>query len=88
MVFDFNSDLAQEYGIYKNEAAYEIAEYVSSVNISAGFHAGDPLSIKQALEFAKMKNLAVGAHIGYPDISGFGYRNMDMKEDEIEATVI
>ena len=46
MVFDFNSDLAQEYGIYKNEAAYEIAEYVSSVNISAGFHAGDPLSIK------------------------------------------
>ena len=88
MVFDFNSDLAQEYGIYKNEAAYEIAEYVSSVNIAAGFHAGDPLSIKQALEFAKMKNLAVGAHIGYPDISGFGYRNMDMKEDEIEATVI
>ncbi len=57
MVFDFNSDLAQEYGIYKNEAAYEIAEYVSSVNISAGFHAGDPLSIKQALEFAKMKTL-------------------------------
>lgn len=88
MVFDFNSDLAQEYGIYKNEAAYEIAEYVSSVNISAGFHAGDPLSIKQALEFAKARNLAIGAHIGYPDISGFGYRNMDMNEDEIEAMVI
>lgn len=88
MVFDFNSDLAQEYGIYKNEAAYEIANYMSSVNISAGFHAGDPLSIKQALEFAKNRNLAVGAHIGYPDISGFGYRNMDLKEDEIEAMVI
>ncbi len=88
MVFDFNSDLAQEYGIYKNEAAYEIANYVSSVNISAGFHAGDPLSIKQALEFAKNRNLAVGAHIGYPDISGFGYRNMELKQDEIEAMVI
>ncbi len=88
MVFDFNSDLAQEYGICKNEAAYEIANYMSSVNISAGFHAGDPLSIKQALEFAKNRNLAVGAHIGYPDISGFGYRNMDLKEDEIEAMVI
>lgn len=88
MVFDFNSDLAQEYGIYKNEAAYEIAEYVSSVNISAGFHAGDPLSIRQALEFAKNKNLAAGAHIGYPDISGFGYRNMELKENEIEAMVI
>ncbi len=30
----------------------------------------------------------MGAHIGYPDISGFGYRNMDLKEDEIEAMVI
>ncbi len=88
MVFDFNSDLAQEYGIYKNEAAYEIAQYMSSVNISAGFHAGDPLSIKKALEFAKNHNLSIGAHIGYPDISGFGYRNMEMNEDEIEAMVV
>ena len=57
MVFDFNSDLAQEYGIYKNESAFEIAKYMSSVNVSAGFHAGDPLSIKKALEYAKENNL-------------------------------
>lgn len=88
MVFDFNSDLAQEYGIYKNESAFEIAKYMSSVNVSAGFHAGDPLSIKKALEYAKENNLAVGAHIGYPDISGFGYRNMEMDGEEIEAMVI
>jgi len=88
MVFDFNCDLAQEYGIYKNNQAFEIAKYVSSVNVSAGFHAGDPLSIKKALEFAKGHNLAVGAHIGYPDISGFGYRNMEMNNEEIEAAVI
>lgn len=88
MVFDFNSDLAQEYGIYRNENAYDVAKYMSSVNISAGFHAGDPLSIKKALEFAKNNNLAVGAHIGYPDISGFGYRNMEMNNEEIEAMVI
>lgn len=87
-MFDFNSDLAQEYGIYKNEAAYEIANYMSSVNISSGFHAGDPLSIKKALEYAKINNLSIGAHIGYPDISGFGYRSMEMSEEEIEATVI
>lgn len=87
-MFDFNSDLAQEYGIYKNEKAYDIAKYMSSVNVSAGFHAGDPLSIKRALEFAKEHNLTIGAHIGYPDISGFGYRNMEMDNDEIEAAVI
>lgn len=88
MVFDFNSDLAQEYGIYKNETGYEIAQYMSSVNISAGFHAGDPLSIKKALEFAQEHNLAIGAHIGFPDISGFGYRNMDISPEELEAMVI
>lgn len=87
-MFDYNCNLAQEYGIYKNEQAYEIAEYMSSVNISTGFHAGDPMSIKKALEFAKDKNLAVAAHIGYPDISGYGLRKMEMPEDEIEAMVI
>jgi len=87
-VFDFNSDLAQEFGVYKNKNAYEIAKFMSSVNISSGFHAGDPLSIKEALLFAKENNLAVGAHIGYPDISGFGNREMEMGRDEIEAVVL
>lgn len=87
-MFDYNSDLAQEYGVYKNENAFEIAKYMSSVNISAGFHAGDALSIKKALLFAKEHNLAIGAHIGYPDISGFGRRDMELIEDEIEAFVL
>ena len=87
-MFDFNSDLAQEFGIYKNQNAYEIAKYMSSVNISAGFHAGDPMCIKEALLFAKNNNLAVGAHIGYPDILGFGKRTMELTADETEALVL
>ncbi len=87
-MFDFNSDLAQEFGVYKNEGAYEIANFMSSVNVSAGFHAGDAVSIKNALIFVKERNLALGAHIGYPDISGFGKRTMDMEQEEIEATVL
>ena len=87
-MFDFNSDLAQEFGVYRNEEAYDIAKYMSSVNVSAGFHAGDAISIKNALEFAKNNNLALGAHIGYQDIPGFGRRDMELTEDEIEATVI
>lgn len=87
-MFDFNSDLAQEFGVYKNEGAYDIAQYMSSVNISAGFHAGDPMSIKSALLFAKDRNIAIGAHIGYPDISGFGQRTMQLNSDEIEAMVL
>lgn len=85
---DFNCDLAQAYGIYKNNQEYELLDYVSSVNISCGFHAGDPITIKEALLKAKEKNVAIGAHIGFNDIQGFGYRPVELKEDELEAIVI
>lgn len=85
---DFNCDLAQSFGIYKNNCEFELLDYVSSVNISCGFHAGDPMTIKNALLKAKEKNVVVGAHIGFDDIQGFGYRPMELSEEEIEALVI
>lgn len=85
---DFNCDLAQAYGIYKNNSEFELLDYVSSVNISCGFHAGDPVTIKDALLKAKEKNVAIGAHIGFNDIQGFGYRPVELKEDELEALVV
>ena len=85
---DFNCDLAQSFGVYKNNSEYDLLDYVSSVNVSCGFHAGDPLTIKQALLAAKEKNIVVGAHIGFDDIQGFGYRSMDLDEDELEALVL
>ena len=85
---DFNCDLAQSYGVYRNIQEFELLDYVSSVNISCGFHAGDPVTIKDALLKAKEKNVAIGAHIGFNDIQGFGYRPMDLKEDELEALVV
>lgn len=85
---DFNCDLAQSFGVYKNNAEYELLDYVSSVNISCGFHAGDPLIIKKALMEAKEKNIVIGAHIGFDDIQGFGYRETQLSEEEIEALVI
>lgn len=85
---DFNCDLAQSFGIYKNSSETRLLDYVSSVNISCGFHAGDPLTIKEALLEAKEKNVVVGAHIGFDDIQGFGYRKMDLASDELEALVM
>jgi len=85
---DFNCDLAQSFGIYKNSSEARLLDYVSSVNISCGFHAGDPLTIKEALLQAKEKNVVVGAHIGFDDIQGFGYRQMDLDDDELEALVM
>ena len=85
---DFNCDLAQAYGVYKNSQEFELLDYVSSVNISCGFHAGDPVTIKEALLKAKEKNVAIGAHIGFNDIQGFGYRPVELKDDELEALVV
>ncbi|MBQ8634676.1 LamB/YcsF family protein [bacterium] len=86
-MFDFNCDVAQSYGVYKNEIELEIAKYASSINISAGFHAGDPASIRKALLFAKENNIALGAHIGYPDIQGFGKRQINLDNEELEALI-
>ena len=85
---DFNADAAQSFGVFQNDAEKDIISKVSTVNISCGFHAGDPLTIKNTLLFCKEHNLAIGAHVGYQDIQGFGYRPMDLDEDEIEATVL
>lgn len=85
---DFNIDLAQSFGFYKNSSEYSLLDYASSVNISCGFHSGDPMTIREALLKAKEKNVVVGAHIGFHDIQGFGYRQMELSEDEIEALVI
>lgn len=85
---DFNCDLAQSFGIYKNSSESRLLDYVSSVNIACGFHAGDPLTIKEALLTAKEKNIVVGAHIGFDDIQGFGYRQMELDSDELEALVM
>lgn len=85
---DFNCDLAQSFGVYKNETDLDLIDYMSSVNVSCGFHAGDPITIKKVIEYCKTKNKVIGAHIGFPDIQGFGYRNIEMDEEEIEAIVL
>lgn len=85
---DFNSDLAQGFGVYKNDLEFDILDYVSSVNISCGSHAGDPITIRNAILKCKEKNVAIGAHIGFCDLQGCGYRPMELDEDEIEALVL
>lgn len=85
---DFNCDLAQSFGVYKNDREFDLLDYVSSVNIATGFHAGDPVSIKNAFLKAKEKNVVIGAHIGFDDLQGFGARVMSLSEEEVETLVI
>lgn len=85
---DFNIDAAQGFGVFKNNIETELLDKVSSVNISCGFHAGDPLLIREFLLKCKENNLTIGAHIGFNDIRGLGYRPMELSPEEIEAIVL
>lgn len=85
---DFNCDLAQSYGIFENENEQRVLKYMSSAAISCGFHCADPMKIKKAFEQCKKYNVAIGANISFPDIQGFGNRQMNLSEEEIEAIVM
>ena len=84
---DINCDLGQSYGVYKSGFESELVPYVSSVSIACGLHAGDPLTIMNVLQNIPSA-VSVGAHVGYPDIQGFGYRSMQLNEKEMEAIVV
>ena len=61
---------------------------VSSANVACGFHAGDPAGILQTLRRAAGRGVAVGAHVAYPDLRGFGRRTMDVASADLQADVI
>lgn len=65
-----------------------IMPYISSANISCGFHAGDPLAIEKTICLAIRHGVAVGAHPGYPDPEGFGRRAMDLPADQLRALLL
>jgi UPF0271 protein len=85
---DLNSDLGESYGQWKMGDDAAMLAIVSSANVACGFHAGDPAGILKTLQAAKLNNVTVGAHVAYPDIVGFGRRNMDVASDELTADVI
>lgn len=88
MYIDLNSDLGESYGSWSMGNDEQILPIVSSTNIACGFHAGDPKSILQTLKQAAHLKVSVGAHVSYPDLVGFGRRNMDVAYDELYADVL
>lgn len=82
---DLNSDLGESFGTYVLGHDRDVMKSISSANIACGFHAGDPQVMLKTVEEAVNSNVAVGAHPGYPDLMGFGRRNMACSADEVYA---
>ncbi len=84
---DLNADLGESFGSYKIGADDQIIPIVTTVNIACGWHAGDPLVMKKAVALAKEYGAAIGAHPGFPDLMGFGRRNMAASPAEVKAYI-
>jgi len=85
---DLNCDMGESFGAYKIGMDEEVITYVSSVNIACGWHAGDALVMDRTVRLATRQGVGIGAHPGYPDLQGFGRRNMDCTADEIRNFVV
>lgn len=88
MRIDLNADVGESFGPWPMGEDEELVPLVSSVNVAAGLHAGDPLVIARTVALAARHGVAVGAHPGYPDLVGFGRRDMQLEPAEIEAVVL
>ncbi len=85
---DLNSDLGESFGRYTLGLDDQIIPLVSSANIACGQHAGDPLVMRKTVSMAIDAGVAIGAHPGYPDLQGFGRRDIGLSPDEAYALMV
>ena len=84
---DLNCDLGESFGAYTMGMDDKVIPLISSCNIACGYHASDPLVMKKTVAMAKEAGIGIGAHPGYPDLMGFGRRNMNVSPAEAAAYV-
>ena len=85
---DLNCDMGESFGMYRMGLDEEVIKYITSANIACGFHAGDPMWMRHTVRLAERHGVAVGAHPSFPDLGGFGRRNMAVTPDEAKNDVI
>ncbi len=85
---DLNCDMGDSFGRYTIGDDAAVMPYISSANIACGLYAGDPSVMRATVRLAKQHGVAIGAHPGWPDLQGFGRREMTMTPDEAEGYVL
>ena len=88
MRIDLNADVGESLGPWPMGEDECLIPLVTSVNIAGGLHAGDPRTIERTIALAIAADAAIGAHPGYPDLVGFGRRELAMAADDLEASII
>ncbi|WP_430330778.1 LamB/YcsF family protein [Rhodococcus sp. ACT016] len=87
-VIDLNSDLGESFGAWTLGDDAAMLDLVTSANVAAGFHAGDPATLLRTCRDAAARGVRIGAQVGYRDLAGFGRRFIDVAADDLTADVI
>ena len=82
---DLNCDLGESFGRYTLGLDDQVIPLISSANIACGYHASDPVIMEKTVKMAKEHQVSIGAHTGFPDLMGFGRRNMAVSNEEAKA---
>ena len=85
---DINCDLGESFGPYTIGNDEGMMPVITSANVACGFHGGDPLVMDRTIRLARDHGVQVGAHPGFPDLAGFGRREMRLLPDEVRAGLI
>jgi UPF0271 protein len=83
-----NCDIGESFGIWKMGNDEKIFPLIDMANLACGFHAGDAITINNAVKLAKKYNVTIGAHISYQDLVGFGRRSMNCTTEEIQTLIL
>ncbi|PSR23161.1 MAG: LamB/YcsF family protein [Sulfobacillus acidophilus] len=85
---DLNCDMGESYGAWRMGNDEEVMPHISSANIACGFHGGDPLTMARTVQKAREYGVACGAHPSFPDLVGFGRRNLDVTPEQARTDVL
>jgi UPF0271 protein len=85
---DLNCDLGESFGAWNMGLDAEVIKHVTSANIACGYHASDPLVMAATVALTRDAGAGIGAHPGFPDLMGFGRRNMAVSPKEAEAYIL
>lgn len=85
---DLNCDMGESFGAWKMGADEAVMPFITSANIACGFHAGDADTMRRTVELAAQHGVAIGAHPGFPDLMGFGRREMNVTPQEATNFVL
>lgn len=83
-----NCDMGESFGAWKMGADADVMPHIDMANIACGFHASDPVIMAQTVRLAIANEVSIGAHPSYPDLSGFGRRDMSIAPEELKQLMI